>query len=234
MNEPKLILMTGDSLISSPIKDGDCHCPVCGYRGQFLAHPRRGRPNACCGNCGARERHRMMALYFSGAGQAVIAGSRILHVSPEDILARFFKQSKKYVTADLTDTSADIILDIAATNLQDGVFDLVICSHVLEHVVDDAAAIAEMYRILSPGGTAVVCVPVIQGWFDTYENSAITNPVDRLAHFGHIDHVRYYGRDIVERLAAPGFEVMEFQASPEQCVIHATHRGSSLYLAYKK
>ena len=229
----KLTPMTEVGLTNSPLNNGDYHCPACGYRGHFLAHPRRGRPNACCGNCGARERHRLMALYFDGAGQAVIAGARVLHISPEDILAQFFERSKEYVTADLTDTSADLMLDVTAMNLPDGVFDMVICSHVLEHVVDDTAAIAELYRILTPGSTAVVCVPVIQGWVNTYENLEITDPVDRLGHFGHIDHVRYYGRDILERLAVPGFEVTEFQASPEQCVVHATHRGSSLYLAYK-
>ena len=229
----KLTPMTEESLVNSPMNHGEFSCPVCGYRGPFLAHPRRGRPNACCGSCGARERHRMMALYFGGAGQAIIAGARVLHISPEEILAQYFVQSKEYVTADLTDTSADLILDVTGMNLQDGVFEMVICSHVLEHVVDDAAAIAEIYRVLSPGSTAVVCVPVIQGWVKTYENSAITDPVDRLAHFGHIDHVRYYGRDVMARLAAPGFEVTEFQASPEQCVVHAIHRGSSLYLAYK-
>ena len=224
---------TGENLIYPSNNHGSFHCPVCGHRGQFTAHPRSGRPNAGCTNCGARERHRMMALYLGGAGQEIITGARVLHISPDDILSKYFERSKEYITSDLTDPSADLTIDVVAMDLPDGSFDMLICSHVLEHVPDDTAAIAEMYRVLTPGGTAVVCVPVIQGWLDTYENPEITEPEDRLAHFGHIDHVRYYGRDILDRLAAPGFEVTEFQASPEQCVNHATHRGSSLYLAFK-
>jgi SAM-dependent methyltransferase len=41
----------------------------------------------------------------------------------------------------------------------DGVFDLVICSEVLEHVPDHRRAAAEATRVLRPGGDLVVSVP---------------------------------------------------------------------------
>jgi SAM-dependent methyltransferase len=41
----------------------------------------------------------------------------------------------------------------------DGAFDRVIASEVLEHLFDDAAAIAELVRVLRPGGTLAVTVP---------------------------------------------------------------------------
>ncbi|HEX2192222.1 MAG TPA: class I SAM-dependent methyltransferase [Acidimicrobiales bacterium] len=44
----------------------------------------------------------------------------------------------------------------------DGAFDRVVAAEVLEHVVDDAAAMAELARVLRPGGTLAVTVP---RWF---------------------------------------------------------------------
>ena len=41
----------------------------------------------------------------------------------------------------------------------DGAFDRVIASEVLEHIPDDRAAIAELARVLRPGGTLAVTVP---------------------------------------------------------------------------
>ena len=41
----------------------------------------------------------------------------------------------------------------------DGTFDRVICSEVLEHIPDDEAAMAELSRVLAPGGTMAITVP---------------------------------------------------------------------------
>ena len=41
----------------------------------------------------------------------------------------------------------------------DASFDRIIASEVLEHIVDDAAAVAELVRVLKPGGTLAVTVP---------------------------------------------------------------------------
>ncbi|MDE3085136.1 MAG: class I SAM-dependent methyltransferase [Acidobacteriota bacterium] len=41
----------------------------------------------------------------------------------------------------------------------DGAFDRVIAAEVLEHIPDDAAAMAELARVLRPGGTMAVTVP---------------------------------------------------------------------------
>ncbi len=44
----------------------------------------------------------------------------------------------------------------------DGTFDRIICSEVMEHIPDDAAAMAEVHRVLKPGGRIAVTVPT---WF---------------------------------------------------------------------
>ena len=82
------------------------------------------------------------------------------------------------------------------------------CSNVLEHVSDDRMAMRELHRVLAPGGTAFVQVP-IRGE-TTFEDPSVTDPVERTRLFGQEDHVRFYGRDIIQRLEQAGFQVEEF------------------------
>jgi SAM-dependent methyltransferase len=49
--------------------------------------------------------------------------------------------------------------DVTRLPFADGVFDIVVCSEVLEHIPDAAAALREIIRILKPGGDLVVSVP---------------------------------------------------------------------------
>ncbi|MFP4571440.1 MAG: class I SAM-dependent methyltransferase [Desulfobacterales bacterium] len=42
---------------------------------------------------------------------------------------------------------------------EDGWFDHVICSEVMEHIYDECRAAGELYRVLKPGGTLAVSVP---------------------------------------------------------------------------
>jgi ubiquinone/menaquinone biosynthesis C-methylase UbiE len=92
-------------------------------------------------------------------------------------------------------------------DLPDGAFDAVVCSHVLEHVPDDARAIAELRRITAPGGWCLVMVPLDLGRKRTYEDPAITTPEARQAAFWQFDHMRLYAPDLEERLRAGGFDV---------------------------
>ena len=49
--------------------------------------------------------------------------------------------------------------DVTKLPFADGSFDVVICSEVLEHIKDNRTAIAELVRVLKPGGDLVVTVP---------------------------------------------------------------------------
>ncbi len=96
-------------------------------------------------------------------------------------------------------------MDICNIQHSDGTFDAVYCSHVLEHVPDDRKAIRELHRVLAPAGWALILVPMRGDVTD--EDPTIVDPVARQRRFGQHDHVRMYGRDIIDRLAEAGFDV---------------------------
>jgi ubiquinone/menaquinone biosynthesis C-methylase UbiE len=108
--------------------------------------------------------------------------------------------------------------------------DCVVCSHVLEHV-DDNKALKEIYRVLKPGGVALIMLPIIEGWHQTYENAEVTTPKARQLHYGQSDHLRYYGADVRDRIRAAGFVLDEFTAEGPTVPTYALQRGEKLFIA---
>ena len=93
-------------------------------------------------------------------------------------------------------------VDLTRLCFADGTFDVILCYHVLEHIPNDAAAIAELARVLKPGGLAFLQVPRNPEMLTAEDASA---PVEeRVRRFGQEDHVRLYGKDFETRLAAGG------------------------------
>lgn len=186
-------------------------CPVCGQQSVFepfgIAVYRR--PRSQCANCGSLERHRLMFLYLESRPELFSEGMTLLHFAPNRSIRRAFRKRKdlKYVTADLF-KRADLELDITGIELPDASIDAVICYHVLEHVSEDRKGMAELYRILKPGGWAMLQVPVHRDRPDTLEDPEIDTPRERIKRYGSRTHVRLYGwRDFAERLEGAGFEV---------------------------
>ncbi|MEO0439654.1 MAG: class I SAM-dependent methyltransferase [Pseudomonadota bacterium] len=138
-----------------------------------------------------------------------------------------------YHTSSYPDSAADYRLDIHAIDLPDESVDVVICSHILEHV-DDRRALSEIARILSPGGQLIAMVPLIEGWDQTYENSDIDDDRTRELHFGQYDHIRYYGRDFRKRLMDGGFDLREFTADGGQSVDNRLMRGEKVFLGTRR
>ena len=181
-------------------------CPVCGKTVPFKT--RKGRKHAECPSCGAYERHRLLFHFLDTQG-FLSAGTRMLHFAPNrGIETQLRKRGDlEYRTADLF-APADLKLDLTAMDQPDASWDLIVCYHVLEHVDDDRKAMAEMFRVLAPGGRAVLQVPLEPGREETYEDPTIVDPKARLEAFGQEDHVRLYGvTDFRRRLEGAGFEV---------------------------
>ena len=103
-----------------------------------------------------------------------------------------------------------IKLDMSDITFPDGSFDVVISSHVLEHVNDDIKAMKELYRVQKSSGWSVHLVPIDHSREYTFEDPAITTPEERNRVYGHYDHKRIYGRDYKNRLESAGFRVEVF------------------------
>jgi SAM-dependent methyltransferase len=166
------------------------------------------RDEARCVFCGALERHRLAWLYFQRETDLFDGRhKRVLHVAPEPCFEPRLRAclGDGYLTADLLSPRVMVRMDITAIQYPDDHFDAIYCSHVLEHVPDDRAALREFFRVLKPGGWAILLVPITAD--QTFEDPSITDPAERLRLFGQEDHVRRYGPDYVERLRGAGFQV---------------------------
>ena len=59
--------------------------------------------------------------------------------------------------------------DLVDCPLPDDSVDALVALNVLEHIADDAAAVRQLYRILKPGGVAVIEVPAGPSLYDVYD-----------------------------------------------------------------
>jgi len=83
----------------------------------------------------------------------------------------------------------------------EGGFDRVIAAEVLEHIPDDMAAMAEIFRVLRPGGTAAITVP-------SFLPERICWALDEDYHTAPGGHVRIYTlAELSAKLKATGFVV---------------------------
>jgi len=98
-------------------------------------------------------------------------------------------------------------MDITKIQYPDNSFDAILCHHVLEHIPDYRKALEELFRVLKPGGWAIIQVPIEPDRKETYQDESVTSPSERERLFGQADHVRKYGRDFILRLHHAGFPV---------------------------
>jgi SAM-dependent methyltransferase len=187
---------------------GDRHqCPCCGAsHARFI---RRGE-SLLCPRCRSRERQRTLWLYLRDELGVERSRERVLHLAPEAPLTRRLRAipSLSYETADVAPGPlVDRTLDARALPFADDSLDLIICSHVLEHIPEDVQVAREFARVLAPGGRALVQVPVDPSLARTFEDPSIVAPQARERTFGQSDHVRIYAPDVIERLRAGGLDV---------------------------
>jgi SAM-dependent methyltransferase len=98
--------------------------------------------------------------------------------------------------------------DLQKCPLPDASVDAVVLLNVLEHIEDDAAAVGHLFRVLRPGGVAVIEIPAGPGLFDVYDKL--------LMHFR-----RYRRAGAVSLFANGGFQILK-----------ASHLGFFVYPAF--
>lgn len=184
-------------------------CECCGWRGRrFFLHTvlsgsklHRFKEEVCA-NCGALKRQRQLVRYLADkvAGSVPTTAS-ILEIGPGRGELKWFERQglTNVLTADIRPGVAQSLMDITRMALRKDAFDMIVCSHVLEHVPQDLAAMREMRRILKPNGTCVIQVPLDSGLPQTVEYGRPNHE--------EFDHVRAYGADFQKRLESVGFSV---------------------------
>ena len=202
------------------LKGDNVHCFCC--NNDFVTFLPGGtsqkRPNALCPVCSSLERHRLIWRYLTTKTDLFKKNTRLLHVAPERL---FYKVFSNYQNIDYVPCAKFGIgytdqyppgtqnIDLTDISFSDNSFDVIICSHVLEHIPDDYQAMGELFRVLKRGGWAILQVPLDSSRETTYEDDSIIAPEKREEAFGQYDHVRVYGNDYGERLRKAGFQVKQ-------------------------
>jgi SAM-dependent methyltransferase len=112
----------------------------------------------------------------------------------------YFRSCRSYTTSEVSAVSdCDLVLDIRSMpQVDDEKYDCIFCSGVLEHVDDFLSALAEITRVLRPGGVLLLGTPLRQPIHMS------PNDFWRFTEFG------------LRRLLAEDFDLMEIAAIDER------------------
>lgn len=223
------------------------HCPICGgdfdrmkpfvgscsLRGVETDHHTE---NAVCPRCHSDIRQRFIMEFIRLRTDLLTRRQRVLHFAPEiSIYQRLKTADLDYVPADIDPTQFVDAVFADITDIPFGEeFDHVISIHVLEHIPDDNKAIREIFRVLKPGGHALLAVP-------TYGDTTFELPeldyAGREKQYGTGDHLRLNGLDFADKLKSAGFavEIVSYDDIPGNFVdrtVTSPHTESDKFLFY--
>ncbi len=174
-------------------------CNVCGWSGSAFLGAFHAE-SATCPRCGSIARDRFLLWCFTRRAKRV-RGRRVLETSPRlggeyrEMMRRWF--SYRASDYDLGAHRADVQIDLQDIALPDASVDVVLTPHVLEHVPDTDRALAELHRVIAPGGRMYLQVPLLQG--------STTPPSEPEFHADDTPVFWRFGWDLTDRLRARGF-----------------------------
>ncbi len=203
------------------------------------------RQNCVCPKCLSTDRDRLIFLYLKEKTNIFSEKLKVLHISPSISLKKFISSLPNidYTTGikyheGFYYSKNSAILDITDIPFKNNEFDIIICNHVLEHILDDKKAMTELFRVLKPDGWAILQVPISHILKTTYEDKNITTTKEREKYFGQFDHVRIYGQDYIKRLEDVGFKVETHNPNKENWGIsditkYAINPDEDIFIARK-
>jgi hypothetical protein len=165
-------------------------CPICGGTSFGLGPKQRTALDGSmprCLQCGSLERHRISRIMFDRLGPEHFAGWSAIQFSPDPTVDPGWFRS-----LELSVYGEPGGLDIQSIDRPSAAYDLVVCSHVLEHVGDDGAALHELLRIASRDGMVYLSIP------DPFGDEPVTRDWGFPKPEKH-GHWRVYGPDVVHR-----------------------------------
>ncbi|MCX7621248.1 MAG: class I SAM-dependent methyltransferase [Acidimicrobiales bacterium] len=176
------------------------HCNVCYWEGDTFGGPHHVEYQLCPA-CGSNARDRFLFHCFTLRTPEQL-GLRVMETSPRmglpyrEAMATWFR----YVCSDFDASChrAAVQLDLQQLGVRDASIDVLLTPHVLEHVPDTARALAEIHRVLAPGGRMYLQVPVLQG--------RTAPPAEPEFHGDNTPVFWRFGFDFTARLRSEGFE----------------------------
>ena len=194
-----------------------------------------------CPICGASDRDRMILSFLKKEKLFEAAeGTKVLQIAPAECISHWILQYCPQIVYETTDLYMEHVTfrsDLQNMNMvSDETYDVIICSHVLEHIQDDRKALSEMKRILKPNGKLIFLVPIDLNREDIDEEWGLSE-AENWKRFGQGDHCRMYGKKgLLERLKEQfyvyslGKEYFSLEVF-EQCALTET---SILYVLTKE
>jgi phosphoglycolate phosphatase len=202
-------------------------CPICGGD-RFLAMSRTlarkiaagiisessaRRNHGICGGCGSRPRTRLIFGMLQ-AMDMLQAEKRVLHIAAEAVLVGKLKEiyGSKYTIANVSMEAMSsihgvnkVVFDLCRAPSLEESFDVIIHSHVLEHVYCNwALALMRINSLLTDDGVHLFCVPVRgEGHYKEDLDPNLPSQT-RVAVYGQQDHVRNFVRSSVEEMRELG------------------------------
>ena len=179
-------------------------CSCCGRTYKlFLFSPYMA---ALCPYCLSVERYRLLCRYLRDETDFGSKKIRMLDIAPMWCFQEFCRsfENVEYVSIDIESPMAMQHMDIRYLEFRDELFDFLVCYHVLEHIDDDQKALGELFRVLKPGGWAIIQVPIFTERTIEREELSMEEADDLLKYDCHL---RSYGMDFDRRLEAAGFQV---------------------------
>jgi SAM-dependent methyltransferase len=144
--------------------DAGAWCVICGWRGRCFGGTEHSE-SATCPRCRSIARDRLLHLALA---QRVPyrRGLRLLETSPRlgKGYQRAMRQRVDYTASDYDQRwhRGMVKLNLEKMDLPDASVDVMMTAHVLEHVPDTDAALAEVFRVLAPSGHLLLQVPLLQ------------------------------------------------------------------------
>lgn len=175
-----------------------------------------------CPVCHSSARERLIWFWLTHRADAEpwAPGTRIAHFAPEKGLSQRLKAlaPRRYVAYDIDPTRYRHLdevrhADLSQLALEDSSVDVIICNHVLEHVPDVAQSLREIHRVMAPGGTAILQVPIALKLENPIELGAKSTGAERIEKLGQEDHLRLFTPESYKHaLEHAGFKLERYQA----------------------
>jgi SAM-dependent methyltransferase len=173
-------------------------CNICGWHGEEFTGPYHSEM-AGCPSCNSIARDRF--LYWCWTERTPYdRKARVLETSPRlgADYRSVMEQRVKYLASDYDESAhrAAVKLDLQNIDLPDNSLDVILTPHVLEHVPDTEKSLAEIYRVLAPGGSLFLEIPLPQG---------VTAPPAKPEYHGDNTLVYWrFGWDLTAKIEAAG------------------------------